>query len=271
MTDCECVELLRWALPRLGYRWEGFRKVRRQVCRRLARRMRELGVGGAEEYRMLLESTPEEWPKLDALCRVTISRFSRDRGVFEFLAGEVLPALAAGAEERERPLRAWSTGCASGEEPYTLALAWELEVRPERPAATLGILATDVDEAVLRRAKAGAYEESSLRDLPEEWRRRGFTRRGDRYFLRPRLRSLVTFERRDVRTPAPDGPFDLVLCRNLAFTYFSLEVQTRVAVEIARVLRPGGALVVGSHERLPEGAAGFTPWRERLGVYRRAG
>ena len=268
VDDRECVELLRWALPRMELRWEGFRKVRRQVCRRIGRRLKALGLSGVEEYRARLESVPEEWAELDALCRVTISRFHRDRGVFEHLARSVLPELAADAEEG-RAVRAWSAGCASGEEPYTLALAWELEVRPAFQATTLEILATDVDETVLRRARAAAYGESSLRELPEHWRRRGFVRRGGRYHLRPRFRSLVTFARHDVRDPAPAGPFDLVLCRNLAFTYFSPEAQARVAREIAGVLRPGGALVVGSHEGLSDGIDAFEPWHTIPGIYRR--
>jgi chemotaxis protein methyltransferase CheR len=85
MQDAECVALLRWALPRLGLRWPGFRKVRRQVCKRITRRIRELGLADVTTYRERLESVPEEWPELDALCRITISRFYRDRAVFDHL------------------------------------------------------------------------------------------------------------------------------------------------------------------------------------------
>jgi hypothetical protein len=79
MQDAECVALLRWALPRLGLRWPGFRKVRRQVCKRINRRIKELGLADVAAYREHLERVPEEWPRLDALCRITISRFYRDR------------------------------------------------------------------------------------------------------------------------------------------------------------------------------------------------
>lgn len=268
MRDEECVELLQWALPRLGLRWPGFRKVRRQVCRRIDRRLGELGLASGAAYRGYLEAHPEEWPQLDALCRVTISRFFRERAVFEALGERVLPELAADAAPRG-VLRAWSAGCASGEEPYTLAAIWEHAVRPAFPGVELRILATDVDGAVLRRARAAVYGESSLRGVPLEWRRRAFTRRGERYRVRPRLRELVTSAAHDVRDPPPDGPFGLALCRNLAFTYFDEARQREVAEHLARALRPGGALVVGAHESLPEGAVGFAPWLESLGVYRR--
>jgi chemotaxis protein methyltransferase CheR len=78
-TDAECVDFLQWALPRLGLRWQGFRKVRRQVCRRVARRIAELGLADADAYRLYLERNPQEWDALAELCRVTISRFWRDR------------------------------------------------------------------------------------------------------------------------------------------------------------------------------------------------
>src|SRR4051812_29677292 len=156
VDDAACVGFLQWALPRLGLRWAGYRKVRRQVCRRLARRLAELGVADLDAYRARLESDRAEWDALRALTPVTISRFARDRAVFDALAREVVPAIAGAArrEGRER-LRAWSAGCASGEEAYTLALLW-----PQ-----MDVLATDVHDAVLERARRAAYPDSSLREL----------------------------------------------------------------------------------------------------------
>lgn len=75
MKDTECVEFLQWALPRLHMRWQGFRKVRGQVCKRIGRRIRELNLGEGADYRTYLESHPAEWSVLDDLCRITISRF----------------------------------------------------------------------------------------------------------------------------------------------------------------------------------------------------
>lgn len=270
MRDAECVEFLRWALPRLRLRWAGFRKVRRQVCRRIGRRIRELDLPGVDAYRAYLESAPDEWLQLDALCHVTISRFYRDRGVFTFLERSVLPELAGRAAAREGTVDAWSAGCASGEEAYSLVLAWEYAVRPAFPAVALHVVATDADPTMIQRIRAASYGESSLRDLPEPWRGRAFVRRGDRYYLRPRFRQLVTVELADVRDPDPTGPFDLVLCRNLAFTYFDVSLQCEVAERLALALRPGGALVVGSHETIPEGSGVLAPWCARLGVYRRS-
>jgi chemotaxis protein methyltransferase CheR len=237
----DCVAFLQWALPRLGRPWAGYRKVRRQVCRRVQRRAAELGLDSLAAYRDHLERHPDEWEVLDGLTNVTISRFQRDRGVFEFLRAQVL----------HPGMRVWSAGCASGEEPYTLALLCE----------GLEIIATDVDPRLLRRAEAGRYPPSALRELPAAVRERAFTDG----VLDPRVRRRVTFLRHDVRDDPPAGPFDLVLCRNLAFTYFDDAVQRATLGRIASVTAPGGALVVGSHERLPAGQADFEAGA--LGVY----
>jgi chemotaxis protein methyltransferase CheR len=203
----------------------------------------ELGLDGFNAYRDHLERHPEEWRVLDGLTNVTISRFNRDRGVFEFLRAEML-----------RPgMRIWSAGCASGEEPYTLALLCE----------GLEILATDVDAAVLRRAEAARYPPSALRELPRGVRDEAFADG----VLEARYR-LVTFRRHDIRDEPPDGPFDLVLCRNLAFTYFDDATQRATLRRIAAVTAPGGALVVGAHEALPAGQTEFAPWAPQHGIHR---
>lgn len=252
MQDTECVALLRWALPRLGLRWPGFRRVHRQVCKRIARRIKELGLADIAAYRAHLERVPEEWPRLDALCRITISRVYRDRAVFDHLGEAVLPALAAAALARQDPtLRCWSAGCGSGEEPYSLALLWALRVGPTFPGLSLEVVATDADAHVLERAARACYPRGALRELPPEWISHAFVRDDGNDCLRPAFRQGVLFLRQDIRSAQPEGPFDLVLCRNLAFTYFDTCLQRRTLEDIAARMRPGAALVIGKDEKLP--------------------
>jgi chemotaxis protein methyltransferase CheR len=269
--DAACVAFLQWALPRLELRWAGFRKVRRQVCRRLVRRLRELALPDLAAYRALLESRPEEWAVLDGLCRITISRFCRDRGVFEALARDVLPELATLARRRgEAVLRLWSAGCGAGEEPYGLVLAWEL-ASPPHPGLALRVLATDVDPALLARARSAVYRASSLREVPPAWREAAFDPVPGGFRLRARFRAPVELSCQDLRADLPDERFQAILCRNLAFTYFAEPLQRRVLERLASRLVPGGALVLGRHEALPAGAQGFAPWEAAPGVLRRAG
>jgi len=255
VKDADCTAFLQWALPQLDMRWAGFRKVRGQVCKRLRRRMSDLGLEGFSAYRARLEADPQEWRIVDECCHITISRFFRDRAVFDALRKRVLPEIALRAEGEGREARCWSAGCASGEEPYTLKILWDLEVADGCPGVTLSIVATDIDEAMLRRAREGCFEAASLRELPPNLIAEAFSRVGDRFCVRPRHREGITFLPQDLRTEAPTGPFDLVLCRYVAFTYFAPPLQEKVLNRLLQQLQPHGYLVIGTHERLPEEAA----------------
>jgi chemotaxis protein methyltransferase CheR len=261
MNDGECVSFLRWALPRMGMRWRGFRKVRGQVCKRVTRRMKELGLPTLAEYRAFLETRPQEWTALDACCRITISRFFRDREVCRTIQRELLPALGrrAGREGRSA-LDLWSAGCGSGEEPYTLSLLWRMPADGGAPAAraypdlSLRILATDAGPEVLERGRTGVYPRGCLKELPSPWVPAAFQETGDGLRLRDRFREGVDFVLHDVRDPPPGGPFDLIACRNMVFTYFQEGLQGQVLEGLLGSLRPRGYLVLGSHEKLPPGS-----------------
>jgi chemotaxis protein methyltransferase CheR len=263
--DAECVSFLQWALPRLHLRWAGFRKVRRQVCKRIGRRILELKLSGVDTYRAYLETHADEWAVLDALCRITISRFHRDRGVFERLEKEILPDLAS----RAKTVRCWSIGCASGEEPYTLAILWRLRVQPLHPRVQLRLLATDVDAHLLERARMACYGEGSLHEVPGDLRLRAFTRSHDAYCLREEYRQGVELQLADVRTTMPDERFHLVLCRNIVLTYFEESLQREVLARIEQRILPGGFFVVGRHESLPDGTH-LSPWKPGSSIFVRS-
>jgi chemotaxis protein methyltransferase CheR len=268
MRDAECTAFLQWALPRLGRHWPGYRKVRRLVCKRLGRRLRELGLADLDAYRHRLLAQEEEWAALDALCGIPISRFYRDRGVFDALEHVVLAALAGAAAPRGT-LDIWSAGCAGGEEPYTLAILWAVRLQERFPQLGLRIVATDNDEQVLERARAGLFSASSLKELPPDLRAAGFERAGGAWRVRERYRT-IEFLRQDLREAMPQGPFDLILCRNVLFTYYSSALRERLAAHIVERLRPGGALAIGIHEAPPPELRGMRPWPGARAVYRRA-
>ncbi len=270
MRDEDCVEFLQWCLPRLSLRWPGYRKVRRTVCKRAGRRLREIGLSDLEAYRAYLCDHPEEWARLDAFCRIPISRFYRDRGVFDELGRRVLPELAEAASAGgEGALRCWCAGCASGEEVYTLRIIWDLSVRPIHPGVRFEILGSDADASLLARAEAAQYPRGSLKDLPAAWLEAAFTQEGDAFSLRSEFRREVTFREQDIRRAQPDGPFDLILCRNLAFTYFAAEQQTAVLGAVVARLAAGGYLAVGAHERLPAAAGDLVQVAPKLPLYRK--
>jgi chemotaxis protein methyltransferase CheR len=270
MKDTACVDFLQWALPQLRMRWPGFRKVRKQVCKRIDRRRKELGLADVVAYRGYLQANPDEWVVLDTLCRVSISRFYRDRDVFDRLRRIILPALAQMAVARgEKELWCWSIGCASGEEVYTLNLVWRLSLQAAFAGLACRIVATDADEQLLQRARTGCYPASSLKELPPSWREAAFILSGEEYRLRAKFRAGIDFCCQDIRTEQPAGPFHLILCRNLVLTYFENSLQQQVLAQIVRRMCLGGALVIGKTEHLPDGVPGLAPWFPKLGVYRR--
>ncbi len=268
MIDNECVRFLQWALPQLQMRWPGFRRVRKQVCKRIDRRISALSLQSVDEYRDHLGTHDEEWSVLDEMCRVTISRFYRDKLVFSELEQRVLPRLVQQLQERgEKRLGVWSVGCASGEEPYTLSMLWSLCFRKRYPGFELRILATEIDPRLLQRAREACYEFGTVKNLPDNWRKRCFERQQEQYCLRPAYQQPVEFRRHDVRDGVPAGLFHLVLCRNLVFTYFEQSLQQEFLSDLQQSMIPGGILLLGVHESLPEQGHCFVPLSSRLGIY----
>lgn len=245
MTTAETYEsFLEAALPPLGLDPKMHR--RRSLRRRVIRRMESLGIREFPAYLDRIHRIPGEREIFRGLLSVTVSRFFRNAHIFRVLREAVLPLLA----ERSTPVRAWSAGCASGEEAFSVRIAWE-EMDGEKPP--LELVGTDVEEEVLTRAAMGVYPESSLRELPRELRTKYFAPIQDPpgRVLDENIRRSVIFLRHDLLCDDPPGRFALILCRNAAFTYFSLPQRIVVAGRLAESLEPGGYLVLGRTEKLP--------------------
>jgi chemotaxis protein methyltransferase CheR len=135
----------------------------------------------------------------------------------------------------------------------------------------LEIMATDVDPHLLERAQRGQYTWGSLKDLPPCWLEVGFDRCGADSVVREAFRERIGFAVQDIRYDLPAGPFHLVMCRNLVFTYFAEPVQRLILTRIATRLASGGILLVGRHESLPSACPDWVPDADRQGFFRQAG
>jgi chemotaxis protein methyltransferase CheR len=133
----------------------------------------------------------------------------------------------------------------------------------------LRIVATDIDPIAIRRAERGCYRPSSAKDLPAAWRAEAFVATAGELCLKDEYRSSVTFMLQDIRERTADGPFDLILCRNLVFTYFDETMQRKTVQRLSDRLAPGGALIIGNLESLPDGPWQLVRWFTREGVYRK--
>lgn len=240
---------LRKILDHFDLPWEGYRKVRRGVRKRLGRHMEALACRDVSSYLELAAQRPEVRVRCRQCLVVTISRFFRDRRLWEQLGRRWLPALM---RRFPQGLEAWSAGSAGGEEPYTLAMLWT--ALAEERQTPLRLLATDVNPECLARARFGIYDAGSMREVPEDFRQRFFIPMpGHRFAVLPRLRECIRWEAHDLlHDPLPaSGPFHIVLLRNNLLTYYRGESQLAALDRVLGRLVPGGLLILGSHERLP--------------------
>jgi chemotaxis protein methyltransferase CheR len=272
MKNDDCTFFLQEVLPCLQLQWCGFRKVRHQVCKRLQRRIALLGLSDVRAYRAWLDTHPDEWRVLDSFCQITISRFYRDRRVFRCLETDVIPHIVQRIyRDGEQTLTVWCAGCGSGEEPYTLALLWAFSLAPMFPGIKFSILASDSNADVIHRMREACYSGTSLKELPHRWREAAFFRNENKFCLRERYRKNIEILHQDIRRGVPSGPFHLLLCRNLVFTYFNKKLQCETGQQLSDRVRQGGSLVIGVHERLPDCIAGFEPWDGCRGIFRKTG
>lgn len=237
-------------LDRLDRPWSGYRKVRKGVMKRLRRHMTDLACPSIQAYLDRIVQDSEARARCEALLTVTISRFFRDRQLWDYLRSSILPTLTTGFGG---DLKAWSAGCASGEEPYSLAMVAQTVTEKFPAAAGLSILATDADSACLQRAQEGRYPESSLREVPENFRERWFTRAPGRRARRidSLLGGPICWQVHELLNEPPQGVFQLILLRNNLLTYYQGLRSKNAFDRILGRLAPGGALIVGSHERPP--------------------
>ena len=221
------------------------------VKTRLLKRLRALEVDSFDSYLDLVRrdaSGGEVRAMIDALTTNKTS-FFREAQHFDFLGDRVLPDLRA----EGRPMRFWSAGCSSGEEPYSLAILLREEV-PDLDRMDARILATDISTRVLVMARQAVYGEDQVRGIPTLLLARYFEPAGTggarAYRVRESVRNMIALARLNLMAEWPmKGPFDVILCRNVMI-YFDKPTQHRLIRRFVGLLRPGGYLFVGHSESL---------------------
>jgi chemotaxis protein methyltransferase CheR/two-component system CheB/CheR fusion protein len=217
------------------------------LLRRLEKRKEALGVATADAYQALIRRNPRELHSLQHLFLVSMSSFYRDRDSFLSLER----ALAARMVDKQKgaPVRAWVPGCASGEEPYTLAVILSELLGSCRELHPIAISASDLNAEALAMARIGIYPRTAFLEMDAAVRDRYFTPKGEQFEVTPELRACVQFEQRDVLTGAPPGGLDLVSCRNLLI-YMKSHLQDQLIKCFHQALLPGGLLFLGQYESL---------------------
>jgi chemotaxis protein methyltransferase CheR len=215
-----------------------------QMHRRLAALLARQRIGSFADYAKVLETDASRRQEFKDYVTINVSEFFRDADRFGEFERRVLPLLLANGAA----VRAWSAGCSMGAEPYSLSILLN-EVAPGRGHT---ILATDIDQTILDRAKAAnGYLASDLRNAGPERLKRWFVASADgKYSVAPGARTSIRFQTHDLlRDTYPKGPFDLIACRNVVI-YFTEEAKERIYQGFVNSLAPGGVMFVGGTEAI---------------------
>jgi two-component system, chemotaxis family, CheB/CheR fusion protein len=255
--------LLAYVRDARGFDYSGYR--RPTLMRRFSKRMQAVGAADWDDYHAYLDSHPQEFVELFNTILINVTGFFRDTDTWDVVAADVIPKLL---DERpaEAPIRVWSAGCASGEEPYTLVMLLAEALGEEAFRRRVKVYATDVDEDALAEAREARYTAKQLDKVPPELRERYFAKQSREFVFRTDLRRCVVFGRNDLHRDPPISRVDLLLSRN-TLMYFASEVQHRILANYHFALNRGGFLVVGKAEALQSSRNFFVPYDLKRRVF----
>lgn len=237
------------------------------VSRRIERRLALLYVENLEDYITLVRNDDEELNSLYKDLLIGVTKFFRDEDPFLKLENDIIPSILQSVP-RDDEIRVWIAGCATGEEPYSIAiLMYEALEKAGRPL-NVKIFATDVHRACLEHAGIGIYEAERLEHVSQDRLDRFFFKQRDEYQVSQELRQMIVFAQHNVIKDAPFTNLDLVSCRNLLI-YFQPPAQKKAISLFHFGLKTGGTLLLGSSESPGELSDEFQTTDEHCKMYRK--
>jgi len=235
------------------------------VKRRLRVRMHRNTVNTFGEYLKILNSNPEEYTLLLRDLTINYTKFFRDPDVFILFKNEILKKI----KSSKQIIRVWSAGCATGEEPYSIAIALLEAMQNSRVPISIKVYASDIDETALSEAKRGVYAVSKLENLDKRLIRKYFIKLSEGYSIKEEVRNLVYFKNENLLSPLRYMSLDAIFCRNVLI-YFSKEAQVDIFNKFYTYLKPSGLLIIGKTESIPINMKNiFECIDERKRVYRK--
>jgi two-component system CheB/CheR fusion protein len=244
-----------YLLSARGFDFHGYKSA--SLARRIRKRMDAVGLVSFTAYQEYLEIHPDEFATLFNTILINVTGFFRDPAAWEAVRTTAIPQIIA-RKSLNDPIRAWSAGCATGEEAYTIAMLLAEQLGMERFRRLVKIYATDVDEEALDIARHAAYTNQQVEGVPLELLSRYFEQLNGLHFFRKDLRRQVIFGRHDLINDAPISRIDLLTCRN-TLMYLNSETQARVLARLHFALNEGGFLLLGRAETLMAHDQSFAP------------
>ncbi|WNZ29826.1 MAG: protein-glutamate O-methyltransferase CheR [Candidatus Bathyarchaeota archaeon] len=218
------------------------------------------------KYMQFLKTNPEEFKRLIDDVTVNYTKFFRDTDVYDFLKDTLLPKLIFSSKPW---IRIWSAGCATGEEPYSLAmLIHEVSKIPPKERRVT-IYASDIDETVLDKSARGEYDKRATESINKKLLEKYFDFEDNIYKVKPFIKEIIHFEKQDLMAPPVRRNLDLILCRNVMI-YFSREIQQIIYGHFYNSLRPEGYLISGKTEFIAgEASQKFVDVNSKCRIYQK--
>ncbi len=209
-----------------------------QMDRRINSLMSIWNLKTYDEFIELIQNNPQKYKEFVKKLTINVSEFFRNAERFQELWRNVLPELL-----NKPQIRIWSAGCSNGAEPYSIAIILR-EIGAKDRAK---IIATDVDRAILEKAREAVYAYNEVKSIPPDLLPRYFDEQNGLYILRDSIKDLVEFRAQNLLEEDNEGNFDLIVCRNVVI-YFTEEAKRELYEKFMRALNPGGYLMVGGTE-----------------------
>ncbi|MEW6685098.1 MAG: protein-glutamate O-methyltransferase CheR [Candidatus Edwardsbacteria bacterium] len=245
MDEIEAFALLKKKIKdQTGFNAEQYKE--RPFRRRIAVRMRANKITSYVDYLVLLEKKTGEYDLLLNTLTINVTKFFRNYETYEAVREKIFPKMIK--ENQRGILRFWSAGCASGEEPYSLAIVLQEFLGERKEKVKFEIYGTDIDEESLQRAISGEYTEFSMTEIPPYLCQKYFSFNG-KYKIKEDVKQTVQFLKLDLMEKPTFNELDIIFCRNVLI-YLSREAQERILVNFYDSLRPGGYLVLGKVETI---------------------
>lgn len=213
-----------------------------QMKRRLTSLYEKKGFRNFNEYYQLIAADRDALHELLDRMTINVSEFYRNYKRWEVLQTKILPELI---KRNNGTIKVWSAACSTGEEPYTLAMILSQQLS----SSNFSILATDIDDNVLARARLGVYHERSLSEVPVDIKRRFFSQEAEYYRVNESIKKAITFKKHNLLADSYDSNFDLIVCRNVLI-YFTEDAKDMLYKKFSNALKKDGILFVGSTEQI---------------------
>lgn len=214
----------------------------KQMKRRIDTLISKNGIDGYDKYVQALKNDKAMFEEFVNYLTINVSEFYRNPDQWAIMDKEVFPELI---QKFGKNLKIWSAACSTGDEPYSLVMALSKHL----PLNQIKIFATDIDKQVIGKAKVGLYGEKSIASVPDDLKKKYFTKVGPSYQISEEIKNRVEFKEHNLlKDPYPTG-CDLIVCRNVLI-YFTEEAKDEIFRKYFDALKPGGVLFIGSTEQI---------------------